>query len=138
MTFDITPATSRDIAALAAIVEETGLFPPEMLPDLLASPDAQWRAARQDGALLGFAFAALEAMTDTAWNLRALGVRSSARRQGAALALLAEVEAALAGLGARVLVIDTADGEGFAPARALYLGAGYAEQPAIPAFWSAD
>lgn len=135
------PAAEAEAPALAALVAESGLFPPEALPALFAArlrggPDApHWRVARLDGAVAGFAYAAPEPFTGGAWTLRALAARAVLRRRGVARALLADMEAALRAAGARLLVVDTADGPALAPARALYRREGYEDGGAIPAFW---
>lgn len=136
----VRPALPGDCDALAALADET-LFPGEMLADMIAPffGDAKdvWLVICGADGPCGFAFAQAEAMSETAWNLRAIAVSGPARRNGAARALMGAMEEALRTRAACVLVVDTASGDDQIAARALYRALGYTEAGRIPDFWGA-
>ena len=131
-------ATREDIGALGAIAEEAGLFPADMLPDMISpafeGADDVWLVAERDGAPDGFAFARPEQMTDRVWNLLAIGVHPSARGNGLGRRLLDAVEAGLP--DARMIIIETTQLPEQATARALYADAGYRHSAGIPDFFA--
>ncbi|MEM7441641.1 MAG: GNAT family N-acetyltransferase [Pseudomonadota bacterium] len=136
----IRPTSSTDIPALQTILRDTGLFPPEMLPDMLAAHlaaqgEALWLTC-EDGAVSGFCYAEPEALTDGTWNMLAIAVAPSAQNNGAGRALVSALEDALRQYGARVLIADTSGTEEFAATRAFYRSAGYVEEARIRDFWS--
>lgn len=134
--------TASDLPAVAAIAQET-LFPGDMLPEMAAAflggdNGSVWLVATDDDTPLGFAFTEREALTQTAWNMRALATAPDAQRRGVARALIGATEDWVVRHGARVLVVDTSSGDDFAPARACYDTAGYVQSGEIPQFWSED
>ncbi len=142
MTPKTRPAQASDIPALTRIVEEIGLFPPEMLPDMIAPflEDAAggdlWLVAEADGQPAGLCYAAHEQMTEGTWNMRALGVVPGHQRSGIGAALTAAVETALRDQGQRILIVDTSGTDDFAPARAFYARQSYREAARLPDFWA--
>ncbi|WP_299370991.1 GNAT family N-acetyltransferase [uncultured Tateyamaria sp.] len=128
---------AEDIPTLAAIADAT-LFPGEMLADMIAPAlagqgDDLWRVVTRDDTPVGFAFVQPEAMTDRTWNLRAIATDPDFHGGGAGTALLAAVEAALA--GARLLVIDTTQLPDQARARRFYAARGCGHVATIPDFF---
>lgn len=129
---------AADIVQLAAIADAT-LFPGEMLGPMvtnaLKGDGTVWLTALNGQTPVGFCFAAPEEMTENAWNMKALAVAPDQHRAGHGTKLVRALEAHLADLGARVLVVDTAsDGEQTA-ARAFYNGLGYTRAGSIADFW---
>ena len=63
---NIRPTTSEDLPALRHILNETGLFPVEMLPELLENflsdrPSAdRWLSCAYQGTVIGFCYAVAE------------------------------------------------------------------------------
>ncbi|MXU64253.1 GNAT family N-acetyltransferase [Oceanomicrobium pacificus] len=134
-------ARSDDVAALQALLETVDLFPPEMLPDMIApalagADEEVWLVAEGTVSLTGLCFARAEEMTDGTWNMLALGVGGSAQGQGVGRALVAAMEAELAERGARLLIVDTSGTAAFDPARRFYAQAGYTEAARIRDFWA--
>ncbi|MEM8554730.1 MAG: GNAT family N-acetyltransferase [Pseudomonadota bacterium] len=140
---DIRTPTRSDLAGLEQIVEKTGLFPSELLAEMLdpfwaERPDAGlWFTAKIEGRAVGFTYLAPEPMTDGTWNMRALAVLPFGQGQGLARALCRHSVRHLAGIGARLLVVDTSGRHEFAVARRFYGAIGYKEVSRIPDFWAA-
>lgn len=130
-----------DLGLLHPVLEETGLFPPDLLEgmageDLDDPARSLWMMAEDRGRAAGFAYARLEPLTEGTWNLLALAVRPVAQGQGLGGALVRAVEARLHARGVRLLIIDTAGTPEFAPAHRLYARLGYAEGARLLDFWA--
>lgn len=137
----IEPTVAGDISGLQKVLQETGLFPPEMLPQMLTghlegAEDALWLTCHADGQVAGFCLARPEALTDGTWNMLAIAVLPARQRAGLGGALVRQLEAVLRGCGQRMLVVDTSGTEDFAATRAFYARQGYAEVARIPDFWA--
>lgn len=135
----VRPMERADLPALAIALQETDLFPADLLEGMAEpwfnDPDlALWLVA-DDGQ--GFAHALPEALTEGTWNLLALAVRPSAQGRGRGAALVRGVLTDLARRGARLIIIDTAGTEDYAPARRLYARLGFVEVARMPEFWAA-
>ncbi|MEM7597277.1 MAG: GNAT family N-acetyltransferase [Pseudomonadota bacterium] len=138
---DITPTAAEDIEALQAIVHATGLFPPNLVPDLLAPVFAGetsefWRTARMQGTVVGFCYTVPEMLAEGAWNITAIAVAEGQQGRGIGKALLGAVEDELRGRGQRLIIVDTSSTEDFTETRAFYLNAGYEEEARIRDFWA--
>jgi len=137
----IKPATSDDIAGLQAVVEQTGLFPSEMLPDLLAASlagagQALLLTCHLDGAAVGLCYAVPEDLADGTWNMRALAVRPDRQGERLGTALVAAAEQHLKAKGQRILIVDTSGTDDFGLTRAFYAKNGYEEEARIRDFWA--
>ena len=76
---NIRPTKSEDIPALKVVLDETGLFPSDMLPDMLTSflseeSEDIWLTCEDGGNAIGFCFAAPEALAEGTWNMLAIAV----------------------------------------------------------------
>lgn len=143
-TWAIRPATPADAQAITHSIETCGMFSPEeaegftgMLPDLLSDPGALWRVALRGEALQGAAYATRDGMSEDVWNLWFLGLAADAQGQRGGAALLTAMEDAVRKEGARLMLIETSSGAGFAPARGLYTRRGYTEQGRIADYYGA-
>ncbi len=138
----IDPTTEDDIPALQGVLDATGLFPGEMLPDMLApflagEGEAFWLTCRLDGAAAGFCYTVPEDMTEGTWNMLALAIRPDLQGRRLGTALVAAAERHLAARGQRILIIDTSGTDDFAPTRRFYARNGYGEEARIRDFWAA-
>ncbi len=135
-------AAAADVAEMQSIAEQTGLFPPEMLPDMIApmlagESDDLWHLALLDTDIVGFAYTVPEPMTDGAWNMRAIAVTPVWQGQGAGRTLVLAVEETLRRLNQRLLIVDTSGVEAFENTRRFYAALGYQQEARIRNFWEA-
>lgn len=143
-TFDLRPAVPADHAAILRIAVAADLFAPDELTVFDAEirsgfdapqPGKAWIVA-EDAAMLGAALLVPEGMTGEHRNLLFLGVAPASRRRGVGRRLVAHAEALARSDGARLLLIETADGPEMAPVRALYARLGYAIDGTIRDYWA--
>ncbi|MCY6382099.1 GNAT family N-acetyltransferase [Hoeflea prorocentri] len=137
----IKPTTEDDIPALLIVLDQTGLFPSDMLPDMLApslqgDTGAFWLTCHLDGAAVGLCYTAPEELTDGAWNMLALAVRPDLQGKKLGAALVAAAEQHLREKNQRILIVDTSSTEDFARTRTFYARNGYEEEARIRDFWS--
>ncbi len=138
----IRPTHIRDIARLQTVLEETGLFPSEMLPemmqDFLSNPENKslWLTCEDQGEPIGFCYATPEELTDGTWNMLAVAVHPMKQNRGAGAAILASLEALLRERGQRVLIADTSGKDAFSGTRAFYVRNGYTQEACIRDFWA--
>lgn len=138
---EIRAALLADLDRLRAVVVATGLFPPEMLPDLLAEalgakPTALWLVCVTDEDVVGLCYAVPEQLTEGVWNMLALGVLPNRQGAGVGRSLVARLEKLLMDRGQRMLIADTSGTDEFRPARAFYESCGYAPVGRIPDYWA--
>lgn len=97
----IRPTVAADLPALQQVLNETGLFPSEMLPELMGtyfrepSGNEVWLTCEVSAAPIGFACAKSEELTEGTWNMLAIAVAPGHHRSGAGSALIAKLEAVL-------------------------------------------
>ena len=130
-----------DLPALHPILEGTGLFPAEMLagmaePGLSGAAEDLWLVAEAEGAVLGFAFAEPERLTEGTWNLLAIAVLPARQGEGLGQALVRAMETQLRARGGRVLLVETSSLEAYAATRGFYAGLGYAREAVIRDFYT--
>ncbi len=138
----VRPTESGDIPALQLVLDETGVFPSELLPGMiegfLSSEESQdlWMTCDLDGAAVGFCYAVPEEFTDGTWNMLAIAVHPEQQGAGHGGALVQALEAALRRQGHRVLIVDTSSTDEFSLTREFYRKNGYAEEARIRDFWA--
>lgn len=139
---NIRPTESKDIPALKIVLDETGLFPGEMLPDMvsgfLSNQESHeiWLTCEVDSEAIGFCYAAPEPLTDGTWNMLAIAVRPSRQGSGYGGAIVRRLETLLHDNGHRVLIAETSGKDEFAPTREFYRKSGYVEEARIRHFWA--
>lgn len=138
----IRSTASKDVAGLKRILEGTGLFPPEMLPDMidgfLSEADAGdlWLTSETDGEVCGFCYAVPEPMTEGTWNMLAIAVLPSRQGNGAGGALVKHLEDHLRARGHRLLIVDTSGSAAFENTRRFYRNNRYVEEARIRDYWA--
>lgn len=139
----IRPTKSEDVPALQLVLDQTELFPSELLPDMIsaflsteASPHL-WLTCETEGMASGFCFAAPEELTEGTWNMLAIAVHPSGQGRGCGGAMAQRLEAVLRDQGHRVLIADTSGRDEFRGAREFYRKNGYVEEARILDFWAA-
>lgn len=139
---NIRQTKSEDLPDLEVVLEETGLFPSEMLSDMIGrflSEDASedlWLTYEEDSTALGFCYAAPEQLTEGTWNMLAIAVLPSKQGEGLGAAIVQELEAVLRGRGHRVLIADTSGTEAYRKTREFYRKNGYTEEARVRDFWA--
>jgi ribosomal protein S18 acetylase RimI-like enzyme len=134
------PDDHRGLMLLAA---KSGLFSAEELTHLegvvrteIAFDRTLWLVTG-DSELEGAVYAAPEAMSDRVWNVLMLIVDPARRGMGVGHQLMAAVEEELA-TTARVLLVETSEGDGLESARAFYPRCGFDEVARIPSYYGQD
>ena len=94
---NIRAPVDNDLADIEIILNDTELFPPEMLDDMMqpffAGENEQWLVCEDaTTGIVGFSYTRPETLTDGTWNLLATGVRAGHQGQGYGEALLAALE----------------------------------------------
>ncbi len=131
----------EDMPGLARVLEETDLFPSDMLPELAGAflsgegSNDLWLTCELDGSPVGFCYAVPEPLAEGTWNMLAIGVLQGQQGNGSGAALVAELETRLKACGQRVLIADTSGTDEFERTREFYRKRGYAEEARIRDFW---
>ena len=139
---NIRPTRHEDIAPLMTVVDETGLFPSEMLPDMasafLSGEASQqlWLTCEIGGTAVAFCYAVQETLTEGTWNMLAIAVHPSRQGAGCGGAIVAMLEDLLSKAGHRVLIAETSGKDDFARTQAFYRKQGYVEEARIRDFWA--
>lgn len=140
---DIRPTVRDDITALKTVLDATGLFPSEMLPDMISeflSPDECddiWLTGAVDGTPIAFIYAIPEPLTDRTWNLLAIAVMPDNQGSGIGGAMVAHLESMLLAKQQRLLLVETSGGSEFAQTRDFYRKYGFSEEGRIREFYAA-
>ena len=142
LNIQIKNTTADDIPALSTIVDQTGLFPSEMLPDMLRPyldniSGSLWFTAFQDGQPVGLCYSTSEALTNGTWNMLAIAVDPGLQGLGIGAALVEQLENELIIFGVRILIVDTSGSSEFDLTRQFYLKNGYDQEARIRDFWDA-
>lgn len=137
----IKPTTQDDIAGLKVVVDKTGLFPSDMLADMLAptlagETQAFWLTCHVDGKAAGFCYTVPEEMTVGTWNMLALAILPELQGNGLGKALVRAAEDHLRSNNQRILIVDTSGTDEFSGARDFYAQIGFTEEARIRDFWA--
>ena len=138
----IRPTKYDDIPSLQQVLNETALFPSEMLPDMLEGflSDSEssdiWLTCEANGQVVGFCYAVPEEMADGAWNMLAIAVLPQEQGSGCGKAIVKHLEAVLSARRQRILIVDTSGADGFAKTHEFYRKNGYSEEARIRDFWA--
>ena len=141
MTLSVRDLVQEDLPALRAILDDTGLFPSDMLSDMAApylagSAPHLWLVACRAGTPIGFAYCEPERMTDGTFNLLAIAVMTEAQGQGIGAALIEHLERALQRLGARILLVETSSFDEYARTREFYDHRAFTREARIRDFYA--
>lgn len=136
------PAERGDTPALRTIAEAAGLFPPDMLDDMIAGylertrPDI-WFVADNQECAVAFGFSEPERMTSGTWNLLAIGVIPDHQGRGIGTQMMRYIEGRLRARGERILLAETMGTPEFERTRSFYRANGYTEEARIREFYEA-
>lgn len=137
------PANKSDLPAISLVLDDTELFPSELLEDMIApffddsTCQEKWFVC-EDGKqnVVGFGYCRPEPFTEGTWNLLAIGVRTSQQGRGVGSALMHYIEQALS--GERLLLVETSSLDDFVKTRAFYVKCGYDLVATIPEYWAVN
>lgn len=136
----IRPMQPDDLTAAKAIIDSVGLFPSELLDDMVAGHFADpgsgeiWLVAEEDH-VTGLIYTAPERMTVGTWNNLLLAVSADGHGRGIGGALLSAVEEKLRATDAHLLLVETSGLPDFARTRRFYAHAGYRDVGVIADFY---
>lgn len=139
----IRPATLGDVPALKTIIDAVGLFPSEMLDEMMADyfshPESNdfWLTDESNGEPVGVAYYAPERLTEGTWNLYLIAIDPDQQSKGRGKAIMTHVEQALSNKGERLLLVETSGRPEFEYQRAFYRRCGYHEEARIRDFYTA-
>lgn len=141
MTLTITPTRADDIPALRQILDQTELFPSEMLKEMLmpaldGSHPALWLTAHLDGSAIGFSYTEPEMLAEGAWNMLAIAIAPDHQGKGHGADLVRATEAQLRQNAQRLLIVETSGLAVYAATRRFYDTAGYDQEARIRDFWA--
>ena len=136
----VRPAQRSDVPAIKSVVEDTNLFPPEMLDGMIAGYLEKtardiWFVSVDGGHIAGFGYCEPERMTSGTWNLLAIGVLARRRGRGVGGAMMRYLEDRLRSAGERILIVETMGTPAFRQTRAFYRANGYTEEARIREFY---
>jgi GNAT superfamily N-acetyltransferase len=131
----------NDLNAVSSILDDTGLFPSEMLAELAEPYLSQaephiWFTACEGHDVLGFAYCEPERMTDGTYNLLAIAVDPDRQGGGIGQLIVGSVEKAVHDLGGRVLLVETSSLVEYERTRAFYDQLGYSREAVIREFYA--
>jgi ribosomal protein S18 acetylase RimI-like enzyme len=138
----IRPTQIQDIAELQNVLDDTGLFPREMLPDMIRAFFSEreineiWLTCDDNGLPVGFCYAAPEKLAEGTYNMLAIAVLSSFQHKGYGGAIISKLEDMLREQGHRIIIADTSGSDEFAKTREFYKKNGYTKEAVIRDFWS--
>ncbi len=136
----IRPVRADDLPALKRVIDGTGLFPSDMLDDMIGGflkgeePDQFWLTL-DDGGPVAVAYYTPERMTEGTWNLLLIAVHPDRQGQGIGAMLQGHVERQLAARGERILLVETSGLPEFERTRNFYRKLGYGEEARIRDFY---
>lgn len=137
---DIRPVQPDDVEAMRNIADETGLFPSEMLDDMIAgyfdgSKQDIWFAAAAEDGVVAFGFCEPERMTEGTWNFLAVAVLPACQGTGIGASMIRYLENNLQKQGGRVLLVETLGSPEFERTRRFYRQNGFTEEARIRDFY---
>lgn len=133
--------TSSDLSDIKLILEDTDLFPPEMLDEMIGpflkglDEQDRWLVCDTDAdGVIGFSYTRAEALADRVWNLLAIGFRAEHQGSGFGTQLIEDVERSLT--GQRILIVETSSLDDFDKTRDFYRSRGYDAEAVIRDYWA--
>jgi GNAT superfamily N-acetyltransferase len=138
---------AADRAPLATLLRATAAFSDEEVGVALGLIDAGLAGARSrpddrrffvaevDGRVAGYVCYGVAPLSDGVHGVSWIAVAPELARRGTGRALLAAVESEVRRLGGRTILIETGGKPSYAPTRAFYESAGYAEVARLPDYF---
>jgi len=131
---------AEDLPFLIDVVNTSGLFPGEMLTDMIGdsldddSSKQYWITYETDKPI-AVAYFAPERMTSGTWNLYLIAVLANQQGTGIGTQLMNFIESFLRSKSQRILIVETSDLEEFELTRKFYQGINYQKEAHIGEFY---
>jgi len=132
---------TEDLPFLIDVVDTSGLFPGEMLTDMIGdsldddSSEQYWLTYETDKPV-AVAYFAPEQMTSGTWNLYLIAVHIDQQGSGIGTQLMNYIESFLKSKGERILIVETSDLEEFDLTRKFYEDISYQKEAHIREFYN--
>jgi len=142
----VRPMAPSDKPAVMDLIKATDMFTPgeievaeELIDDYLLRPDQKdYRAVvveTRDGGVGGYMTWGPTPLTEGAYDLYWMAVSPKEQGRGLGKELVRWLERTVAGLGGRLIIIETAGQPKYDPTRKFYLGLEYKEVARVPDFY---
>lgn len=139
----VRPAEVKDIPAIKFVAHTSGMFPPDILDDMIAGylskKNADIWVVHEDpssNSVNGFAFCEPDRTADgTVWNLVAVGVDPSHQRKGIGSKIVAFIEKKLIKQKGRLLLVETSSADDFHRTLFFLLKVGFKEEARIREYY---
>jgi ribosomal protein S18 acetylase RimI-like enzyme len=142
MSDQIRAVVKGDLDDLKAVIETSGLFPPDLLEgmvsDFFTDPGTQdiWLTKLMDGKAVAIAYCAPERLTAGTYNLYLIAVHKAFQGKGIGRELMKYIEALLKSKGNRVLLVETSGLPEFELTRKFYDHCRYTREAVIRDFYN--
>ena len=133
---------ASDIPKLKAILEQTELFPSEMLEEMIqpflhdSSCTDIWQVYEHIGEPIALLYCVKEKLTEGTWNVLALGVATKHQGQGVGELMMSNVEQTLRHQNQTSLIVDTSSLPEYDRSRKFYERIGFHKEAVIRDFWA--
>ncbi|MCR9154627.1 MAG: GNAT family N-acetyltransferase [Bacteroidetes bacterium] len=141
MKLKIEKSGKDDFIGLKEILNSTGLFPPEMLEEMMRAyfEDSDsgeiWFSALLDNEVVGFAYCAPEKFCDGTYNLLAIGIDPEKQGHGIGNKLIKHLEKSLQSAGARLLMVESSGSPDYDLSRRFYQRQNFELVATIADYW---
>ncbi|MGH1485458.1 MAG: GNAT family N-acetyltransferase [Cellvibrionaceae bacterium] len=131
-----------DLAKLKVILDQTELFPSEMLEEM-ANPFFHdsvctdfWQVYEHNGETIGFLYCVQERLTEGTWNVLAIAVLPEFQHQGIGGLLMSNIEQILQSSNSSTLLVETSSLPEYGRTRKFYDSIGYHKEAVIRDFYA--
>ncbi|MBW0160678.1 MAG: GNAT family N-acetyltransferase [Sediminibacterium sp.] len=131
----------KDIPQLKIVIDSTGLFPSELLDDMIAdyltNPNSSdiWLTLELDGTPVVIAYCAPERLTSGTYNVYLIAVLKEHQGKGLGASMMQHIEQLLKEQGHRILLVETSGLPEFELTRRFYDKSNYQREAVIREFY---
>ena len=131
-------ANREDMPIIGRLAEENGMFPADMLDNMIApylagDTNELWFVVGDEP--VGVAYAVAEKLTSGTWNQLMIAVDPRFHGRGYGKLLMRNLEQVVHARGGRLVLAETSGTPDFEDTRAFYRAIGYIEEARIRDFW---
>lgn len=141
MSVDIRAVNKADLYELKIVIETSGLFPADLLDEMLApyfsnsATEEIWLTGLVNNKPIAIAYCAPERLTDGTYNLYLIAVHKGFQAKGIGGQIMSYIEYLLQSKGKRILLVETSGLPEFALTRKFYDKCGYNREAVIRDFY---